>query len=48
MFEGELPSELVGLVTLEDLDVLLLATTDVDGDRQELCLPQIGRASVTS
>ena len=33
MFEGELPSELVGLIALVDLDVLLLATTDVNGDR---------------
>jgi hypothetical protein len=33
VFEGELPSEFVGLVALEDLDVLLLAATDVDGDR---------------
>ena len=47
MFEGELPSELVGLVALEDLDVLLLAAADVDSDRQELRLPQIGGASVT-
>jgi hypothetical protein len=33
MLESELPSELVGLIALEDLDVLLLATTDVNGDR---------------
>jgi len=33
MFEGKLPSKLVGLIALEDLDVLLLAATDVDGYR---------------
>jgi hypothetical protein len=33
MLKSELPSELVGLIALEDLDVLLLATTDVNGDR---------------
>jgi hypothetical protein len=33
MLKSELPSELVGLITLEDLNVLLLATTDVNSDR---------------
>ena len=41
-----MPSEFVGLIALEDLDVLLLATADVDGDRQELGLAQVGGASV--
>jgi hypothetical protein len=36
VLERELPRQLVGLVTLKHLDVLLLTTTDVYGNSEEL------------
>ena len=38
MFEGKLPRELIRVISLKDLNVLLLAPTDVYGDGKKFVL----------